>query len=84
MTFLLCLVSVVLAFLKKRRGMAALLCLFTLCCVYFGTWSSRLFVEWNDLSLYAVIDALFLLSIAGFGFLAAYAVNGFRAHKGKR
>ena len=83
-TVLLCLVSVVLALLKKRRGMAALLCLFTLCCVYFGAWSSRLFVEWNDLALYAVIDALFLLSIAGFGFLAAYAVNGFRAHKGKR
>ena len=39
---------------------------------------------WNDLFYYAIIDVCLLLSIAGFGFLAAYAVNGFKPHKGKR
>lgn len=83
-TVLLAVAVFVLALLKKRRGTAALLCLLTLCAVYFGAWASRLFVEWDNLGLYAVIDALFLLSIAGFGFLAAYAVNNVGPHKGKR
>lgn len=82
-TILLAVAVAVLALIKKRRLIALLLLVLTLCCVYFGTWASRLFVLWDDLFYYAVIDTL-LLSIVGFGFLAAYAVNDFQRHKGKR
>lgn len=83
-TVQLALAVAVIAVIKKKRLVAVLLPVLALCCAYFGTWASRLFVIWNDLFYYAIIDVCLLLSIAGFGFLAAYAVNGFKPHKGKR
>ena len=69
----------------KKHGVTGLLAfLLVLLTAVTGTYGSRLFVEWNNLVLYALVDAVFLLGTAGVIFAAAYAKNGFAFPKGKR
>ena len=81
---LLALAGAVCAVIKKHVLTGALLFGFTALAVVLGTYASRLFVLWNNLPLYGVIDAVFLLSIFGVIMTAACAKNSFAFPKGKR
>lgn len=81
---LLALAAAVCAVIKKHALTGALTFGFTLLAAIVGTYASRLFVLWDNLPLYGVIDAVFLLSVFGVIFTAACAMNGFALPKGKR
>ena len=81
---LLTLAVAVLALVKKRFFTAALLFVLAVLGPIFGAWASRLFVVWDNLPFYALIDAGLLLCIAGYLFAAAHAFNGFSFFKGKK
>ena len=81
---LLCLVTAVIAFIRKRHAYGIGLLLLFASALAAGIYSGALFVEWTRLALYAAVDAVMLLSVAGFCFCAFCARNGFRPHSGKR
>ena len=81
---LLALAAAVCAVIKKHALTGALTFLFTLLAAVAGTYASRLFVLWDNLPLYGVIDAVFLLSVFGVIFTANCAMEGFTIPKGKR
>ncbi len=82
-TVLLALAAALCAVIKKHPLTGALTFLFTLLAAVAGTYASRLFVLWDNLPLYGVIDAVFLLCVSGVLFTAACALNGFTLPKGK-
>ena len=77
-------VTAIRAAAKKRAATGLLAFLLVLLAAVTGTYGSRLFVKWDNLVLYAFVDAVFLLAAAGVVFLAAVAKNGFSLPKGKR
>ena len=81
---LLALATAVTAAGKKRGLTGALAFLCALIAAVSGTYASRLFVLWDNLPLYACVDALFLLSVSGVVMAALCAKNGFALPKGKR
>ena len=76
--------AAVLAAVKKHGLLGLILFVCTALCAVLGTWASRLFVLWDNLPLYALADALFLLCVFGVVMCAVYARNGFAFPKGKR
>ena len=80
----LALAAAVVAAVKKHPIAALLLVLCGVVALLDGSWASSLFIVWDNLPLYAVINASLLLSISGFGMLAAWAHNGCKFPHGVR
>lgn len=80
----LALAAAVVAAMKKHQIAALLLVLCGVVALLDGSWASSLFIVWDNLPLYAVINASLLLSISGFGMLAAWAHNGCKFPRGVR
>ncbi len=72
------------AAMKKRGALGLLVFLLVLLSAVTGTYASRLFIIWDNLLLYAVIDAIFLLCVSGVIMCAAYAYRGFAFRGAKR
>ena len=83
-TVLLCLAAAVLAFVNRRKLCGALLLCLTAAAVPLGAVASDLFIRWENLALYGFVDALMLLTVAGFILIAAWAKNGCAFPKGKK
>ncbi len=81
---LLILITAIVALRKKHAVLAVLSLVAGALAAVFGTWASILFIKWDQLLLYACVDAVMLLSVAFFGFAAAWARNGCRFAFGKR
>ena len=81
---LLCLAAAVLAFVNKHPLCGALLVCLTVAAVPLGVSSGDLFIQWENLALYGFVDALMLLTVAGFILIAAWAKNGCAFPKGKK
>ena len=79
---LLGLAAAVVALVKKHRLCALLLLALSVAAVPLGASASELFIQWDNLPVYAVVDALMLLCVAGFCLTAAWAINGCRFPKG--
>ena len=81
---LLGLAAALTALIRKRRLCALLLLALSLAAAPLGASASELFIRWDNLPLYGLIDALMLLCVAGFCLIAAWAINGGRFPKGKK
>ena len=81
---LLGLAAALTALIKKHRLCALLLLILSVVAAPLGASSGELFIQWDNLPIYAVIDALMLLTVAGFCLVAAWAINGGAFPKGKK
>lgn len=81
---LLGLAAAVVAFINKHRICGILLACLTVAAVPLGISSGELFIQWDNLALYGFVDALMLLTVAGFILVAAWAKNGCAFPKGKK
>ena len=81
---LLVFIAAIIAAAKKHPVCALLMIFLGAVCLVFGTWSSVMFIRWDQLLIYAIVDAIMLLSVAIFGFIGSWAGNGCRMPRGKR
>ena len=81
---LLGLAAALTALIKKHRLCALLLLVLSVAAAPLGACSGQLFIQWDNLPLYGVVDALMLLCVAGFCMIAAWAINGCSFPKGKK
>lgn len=81
---LLGLAAALTALIKKHRLCALLLLVLSAAAAPLGASASQLFIQWDNLPLYGFVDALMLLTVAGFCLVAAWAIKGGAFPKGKK
>lgn len=81
---LLGLAAALTALIGKHRLCALVLLILSAVAAPLGASSGQLFIQWDNLPLYGFVDTLMLLTVAGFCFVAAWAINGCRFPKGKK
>ena len=69
------LATVIVALKKRHRVCALLLLVLGVDVLISGAWQAELFIHWDQLVLYSIVDAAMLLGVAGFGMITAWARN---------
>lgn len=81
---LLTLICAVAAIIRKRVLLACILLIAAVVAFVSGLYSGKLFVVWDNLPLYGLIDAVMLLTVAVFCYIAFLSRRGFAFPTGKK